>query len=143
MTKAQKVSLFLLRVGLGLFMFYAGFTKIIDPSWSAAGYIGAAKNFVGFYHALLGPSILPIVNILNAWGLTLLGLSLISGLFTRLSSILGIVLMALYYLALPLPQPDAHSFIVDDHIIYILALLIIINFSAGKVWGLSRSHWKF
>lgn len=140
MNKAQKVSLFLLRVGLGFFFFYAGFTKIIDPSWSAAGYIGAAKHFTSFYQLFLAPNILPIVNILNAWGLTLLGLSLITGLFTRLSSILGIVLMALYYLALPFPYPDAHSFIIDDHIIIILALLVIINFQAGKVWSLARSN---
>ncbi|MCC6290692.1 DoxX family membrane protein [Candidatus Nomurabacteria bacterium] len=138
MNKTQKISLFLLRVGLGLFFFYAGFSKIIDSSWSAAGYISSAKHFVGFYGALLSPSILPIVNFLNAWGLTLLGLSLLTGIFVRLSSILGIVLMALYYLALPFPHPDAHSFIIDDHIILILALLVVINFGAGKIWSLTR-----
>ncbi|MEK7650766.1 MAG: DoxX family protein [Patescibacteria group bacterium] len=138
MNKAQKVSLFLLRIGLGFFFFYAGFTKIIDPSWSAAGYIGAAKHFTSFYQSLLSPNILPTINILNAWGLTLLGLSLITGLFTRLSAILGIVLMALYYLALPFPYPDAHSLVVDEHIIIILALLVIINFHAGKVWSLTK-----
>ena len=138
MNKAQKVSLFLLRIGLGFFFFYAGFTKIIDPSWSAAGYIGVAKNFTAFYQALLSPNLLPIINILNAWGLTLLGLSLITGLFTRLSAILGIVLMALYYLALPLPYPNTHALVIDDHIILILALLVIINFHAGKVWSLTK-----
>ena len=138
MNKAQKVSLFLLRIGLGFFFFYAGFTKIIDPSWSAAGYIGAAKHFTSFYQALLSPNILPIINILNAWGLTLLGLSLITGLFTRLSAILGIILMALYYLALPFPYPDAHSLVVDEHIIIILALLVIFNFHAGRIWSLTK-----
>lgn len=138
MSKAQKISLFLLRIGLGFFFFYAGFSKVIDPSWSAAGYISSAKNFVNFYEALLSPSILPIVNFLNVWGLTLLGLSLITGIFVRLSSILGIILMTLYYLALPFPHPDTHSFIIDDHIILILALLVVINLGAGKIWSLTR-----
>ncbi len=138
MTKPQKISLFLLRVSLGFFFFYAGFTKVIDPSWSAAGYISNAVNFTSFYQALLAPGILPIVNLLNAWGLILLGLSLITGLWTRLSSWLGITLMALYYLALPFPHPNSHAFLIDDHIILILALLIIINFQAGKFWSLTK-----
>lgn len=136
MTNAQKVFFVALRVALGALFLYAGVTKVIDPTWSAAGYISGAKNFTGFYQLLLDPGILPIVNLLNAWGLTLLGVSLISGLLVRLSSVLGAVLMLLYYFALPFPQPDAHSLIVDNHIIYALILCFFAATPASSGWGL-------
>ena len=40
----QKISLFFLRVFLGGLFFYAGITKVLDPSWTAAGYLKGAKN---------------------------------------------------------------------------------------------------
>ena len=137
MTKYQKISVLLLRLGLGWLMLYAGVVKILDSSWSAAGDLNNAKTFGGFYEWFLSPGILPITNIINEWGLTLLGLSLILGLFVRWSGILGAVLMMLYYFPiLDFPYPNAHSLIVDEHIIYALALLAVSSLRAGKVWGL-------
>ena len=144
MTNFQKISLFLLRVSLGGLFFYAGITKItvkllnlnVDPAWSAQKYLEGAKAFSDFYIFLASPALLPFINFINAWGLTLLGVSLILGIFVRLSSVLGIILMSLYYLALGFPYPNAHSYIVDEHIIYIFALLTFISFRAGRAWGL-------
>lgn len=45
-----KTSLFPLRISLGWLMFYAGITKVLDPSWSSWGYLMSAKTFTGFYH---------------------------------------------------------------------------------------------
>jgi len=144
MTNYQKVSLFLLRIAAGWMFFYAGITKIMDPAWSAAGYLGSAKNFPEFYNLLTTPVMLPITNFLNEWGLTLLGVSLILGVGIRLSSILGAVLMLLYYLPiLDFPYPNAHSYIVDEHIIYIAVLLVLASFRSGHVWGLGRWFSKF
>ena len=137
MGKLQKMSLFLLRVSLGGLYFYAGITKVMTPNWSAARYLQGAKTFTWFYQALLGSSLMPLVNFLNEWGLTLLGVSLILGIFVRLSSWLGIILMFLYYfVVLQFPYVAPHSFIVDDHIIYSAGLLVLIAFSAGRIWGL-------
>ena len=134
-----KFTLLLTRVALGGLMLYAGITKVLDSTWSAAGYIGGAKTFASFYQLFLNPAVLPIVNFLNVWGLTILGLSLILGLFVRLSSLLGIVLMLLYYFAAgPFPYPSAHAFIVDEHIIYALLLLFFASIRAGRYWGLDR-----
>ena len=68
MDRFQKIILFLLRVGTGWLMFYAGITKILNPAWSAAGYLKGAKTFVGFYNWLAQPDILPVVNFINEWG---------------------------------------------------------------------------
>lgn len=137
MSKLQKISLFLLRASLGWLFFYAGLTKLINPNWSAAGFLSGASTFPGFFHWLARPEILPVINILNEWGLALLGVSLILGIFVRFSSFFGAILMILYYLAqLKFPYPNANSFIVDEHIIYALVLLYFIAVRAGKTWGL-------
>ena len=136
MTQFQKLSLFLLRISFGWMMFYAGITKILNPEWSAVGYLKGAKLFPAFYSWLLQPDILPIVNLVNEWGLTLLGVSLILGIGVRLSSFLGAILMLLYYFPLGFPYPNPHSYIVDEHIIYAAALLFLATIRAGRTWGL-------
>ena len=139
MPQAKSVSLFLLRIGLGWFMFYAGLIKIIDPSWSAAGYLQNAKTFAGFYHLLLDPALLPVVNIVNEWALFLIGVSLILGIAVRLSGILGAMLMMLYYFpVLDFPYIAPYSLLIDDHIIYALALLVLAFHRAGRIWGLEK-----
>ncbi|KKS95955.1 hypothetical protein A3B05_03215 [Candidatus Giovannonibacteria bacterium RIFCSPLOWO2_01_FULL_43_160] len=139
MTQFQKISLFLLRVSLGWVFLYAGITALTTPSWSAAGYLKGAKTFVGFYQWLLQPNILPTINFVNEWALTLLGISLILGVFVRFSAPLGAVLMLLYYFPiLAFPYPNARAFVVDDHIIYAAALLTLASLRAGNVWGLGK-----
>src|SRR3989344_2031756 len=138
MSKSQKISLFVLRLSVGWMFFYAGITKVVNPEWSAAGYLSGAKMFVGFYNWLLSPGILPTVNLVNEWGLTLLGISLILGIGVRLSSVLGALLMLLYYVPLGFPYPNPHSYIVDEHIIYLAILLYFATIRAGRVWGLEN-----
>jgi len=137
MSKYEKGSIIMLRLAIGWYMLYAGMTKVIDPAWSAAGYLKGAKTFAGFYHALTQPALLPIVNFLNEWGLTLLGISLILGLCVRLSGILGAVLMALYYFpTLDFPKVPPHALLVDEHVIYAAALLVLSAIRAGRTFGL-------
>src|SRR3989338_3316553 len=139
MGKYQKIAIFSLRLAMGWLMFYAGITKILDSSWSAAGYLQGAKTFAGFYDWLLQPSILPTINFINEWGLTLLGASLIFGVFVRLSSTAGRILMLLYYFPiLDFPYPNPHSYLVDEHVIYALVLLYFAASRAGRVYGLEN-----
>lgn len=139
MTQSQKMSLFFLRITMGWMFFYAGIIKVLDPQWSAAGYLQGAKTFAGFYRWLLGADILPVVNFVNEWGLTLLGTALILGVFVRLGSLLGSLLMLMYYFPiLQFPYPNMHAYIVDEHIIYIAALLFLAAMRAGRIWGLEN-----
>lgn len=138
MSTYQKVSLVILRLTLGWLFFYAGITKILNPDWSAEGYIRGAKNFSFFYNLFLNSSVLPVINFLNEWGLLLVGIALLLGIFVRVYSAVGILLMVLYYFVLAFPYPNANSFIVDDHIIIIAGLLVLSAFSAGRVWGLEK-----
>lgn len=135
----MKIYIFLLRISLGILFFYAGITKVINPDWSAAGYLKGAKTFSEFYNFLLQPDLLPIINFINAWGLTLLGVSLLLGIFVRLSSKFGALLMLLYYIPiLKFPYAGTNSFLVDQHIIYIFSLLLLGSAKAGRFWGLEK-----
>ena len=137
MNTAQKVPLFLLRISLGWMFFYAGITKVLDPSWTSKAYISGAKLLPELYAYLLQPNILPLVDLANKWGLTLIGIALIIGFWSRVASLLGVVLMILYYIPiLDFPHPNTHSYIVDEHVVYICALLVLAGFNSGKVWGL-------
>lgn len=138
MSKSQKISLFLLRIGIGWLMFYAGITKILNPNFSAAGYLGTAKTFPNIYQWLASPANIGWINFVNEWSLTLLGISLILGIAVRFSSILGAVLMLLYYFPVLTFPYVAHSYIVDEHIVYALALLVLAATRAGRVYGLEN-----
>jgi thiosulfate dehydrogenase [quinone] large subunit len=137
MTKFQKISLFLLRISMGWLMFYAGITKLLNPNWSAAFYLKDAKTFPAFFQWFLRPDILPVTNFLNEWGLTILGVALIFGVFVRITSLYGVILMMLYYFPiLQFPYLNPHAYIVDEHIIYAIVLLFFAAVRAGRAWGL-------
>src|SRR3989344_5372860 len=116
----------LLRIALGLMFVYAGITKIADSAWSSAGYLTNAQTFSGFYNWLASPVLLDSVNIVNECGLFLIGLALVLGIGIKYAAPLGALLMMLYYFpVLDFPYAGEHSYLIDEHIIYTLALLAI------------------
>ena len=133
----RRISIIFLQISLGWLMFYAGVTKILNPEWSAEGYLKGAKTFSSFYTSLTTPSTLPIINFINEWGLTMLGLALLTGIMVRWASIGGALLMLLYYFPiLTFPKVGEHGYIVDEHIIYIGAFLILIAFHRAHGYSL-------
>lgn len=139
-------AILLLRLALGWLFLYAGITKVTNPEWTAKGFLENAKTFPEFYVWLASPNILPVVDFLNQWGLTLIGIVLILGILVRFSSYLGALMMLLYYFPhLAFPYIGEHSFIVDEHIIYALAFLALASMSSNHIWSLSglfKSHLK-
>lgn len=136
----KDLSLVLLRVGLGVLFFYAGWTKVTaSEPWTAAGYLkGAAGPLAETFKGLAANS---TIDMLVMMGLTLGGLALILGIFTRLAAIGLAALMALIYLS-HFP-PAAPNWYVDDHIIYIAGLAVVAAFGAGRVWGLGKWAGKY
>lgn len=137
MTKAQKIIITALRVGLGWIFLYAGITKLFDPAWTAEGYIKSASALTQFYVWLALPQNIVWVDFLNQWGLFLVGAALIIGLVVRSASIFGILIMALYYVPiLKFPFVGANAYIIDEHIIFALIFIALIVFHAGSYWGI-------
>ena len=83
-------------------------------------------------------------------GLLILGVCLILGFCTRLSALLGAVMLIGFYLVLPpwpgIPQPPSpeHSFIVNKNLIEAVALLGIAALPTGAWFGLDGLiRWVF
>lgn len=129
----QNLSLVILRVSLGALFFWAGWVKVTSAvPFSAAGYLkGSVGPLAEVFRSLSGNA---IVDWLVVWGLTLGGLALLAGVFTRLAALGLAVLMALIYLSRFPPSTG----LIDDHLIYIAGLLVLVSFSAGRIWGLGR-----
>lgn len=133
----KKFFFFLTRVSLGWIMLYSGITKILDPKWSAKGYVLGSKTFPELYQWFASDQILPVINLLNAWGMALIGLSLVLGFFVKFSAPFGALLMLLYYFpALDFPMASKNYYIIDFHIIFALVFILLIILDAGKYWGL-------
>lgn len=134
-TNCQRWALAGLQLALGVLFFYAGFSKIFDSTWSAAGYLESAKTFSGFYRALARPEILPVVDALNIWGLTLVGFGLLSGILVRAASLVGASMMLLYYFpVLQFPFVGGHNLIIDQHIVFASALLVLFFSYPILIW---------
>ncbi len=140
MTNTQRILMTVMRIAFGvLFLFaaYQKFTSVVP--WTAAGYLAHAQTFGQFYAWLGSDSMIGLTNFLNLYGQIAVGLALILGLSVRLFGFLGAVMMVLYYFPiLKGLYPNEHSLIVDEHIIYALALLLLSSFRAGRIWGLDR-----
>lgn len=143
-----KTLLLVLRVALGWLYFYAGITKVMDPAWSSAGYLKSALSLHGLYAWFASPGVIPVVDFLNKWGLTFLGIALILGAFVRLAGWLGALLMALYYVPiLAFPIVGQHYAIVDEHFIFATCLLLLAQSQSGRFFGfdgwlMRQPKWK-
>ena len=144
---SQLIWLVVLRVAIGWHFLFEGLAKLSDPDWSSYLYLMDSKGiFEGFFKMLAGnEQMLHIVDLMNIWGLIIIGLFLMLGLFSKQVTIAGILLLSLYYLSHPpffnldyaLPDAGSH-WIVDKMLIEILALVILLVFPAGKEIGLDR-----
>jgi uncharacterized membrane protein YphA (DoxX/SURF4 family) len=138
------IVLTILRVAIGWHLLYEGLTKLLNPEWSAAGYLESATGpLAPLYHAMAsGDAVLMVVNILNTWGLLLIGLGLFLGLFTRVAQVLGILLLLLYYLSHPplFTEPgffrEGSYFIISKDFLEIVALGVLMFFPTGRFMGL-------
>ena len=99
----QLYGLVVLRVLIGWHFLYEGIAKLLNPYWSSAAFLLDAKwIFSGLAKWIVSnPSILSLADNLNMWGLTLIGACLILGLFGKHVSMLGMLLVLVYYLFTP------------------------------------------
>lgn len=146
-SQPQLWMLVILRVAIGWHMLYEGIIKLMNPNWSSVGYLMDSKGwFAGIFHSIAAnPDVVQAADFLNIWGLILIGLGLILGLFTRLSCIAGIALLALYYLSHPpllnanyaIPT-EGNYMVVNKNIIELIALIVLLLFPTGRIIGIDR-----
>jgi uncharacterized membrane protein YphA (DoxX/SURF4 family) len=128
----KKVLITVLRVAIGWHFLYEGITKLFSPGWTAHSFLMNTSGFMsGFYHWLASsPAMMRIVDLLNIYGLVLIGLFLFLGMFIRYAALSGTFLLMLYYFAYPpfgssIFGTEGNLFVVDRLFIESCALLLI------------------
>ena len=158
-SKFRQYSLGLLRIAMGITflwpfldkMFGLGFATSPENSWLAGAsptqgflqFYGVNQNspFAFIFADVLGASY-QIIDIVYMAMLLFAGVGLLTGIFVRLSSLSTIIFMVSIYLAEWIPNPPTgtpvYNPIVDEHIIYILVLLIFMFIPVGNYLGLGK-----
>ena len=146
----QRRLLALLRITLSVIFLWAFFDKLLglgfatsaDKSWLAGvsptqGFLtnGTGGPFGQLFQSM-GGSV--IVDYLFMLGLLGVGSALLLGIGMKIATISGVTLMMLIYLA---GFPPANNPIIDEHIIYILSLLLLYSARAGEYFGLGK-RWQ-
>jgi len=118
-------------------LFGLGFGTVAEKAWllgssPTAGFLkfGVHGPFASFYQGLAGS---PVVDWLFMLGLLFIGASLILGIFVKLGGFSAIILLFLMYTAVGM-SPENNPFL-DDHIIYIVVIILLILTNSGKYLG--------
>jgi len=135
----------LLRIVMGFIFLWAFLDKLIGLGFATlpekamlvggsatTGFLsfGVHGPFAEFFKSLAG---VPLVDYLFMFDLLFLGISFMLGIFMRLAAIGAVCMLGLMYLAIGIP-PENNPFI-DDHIVYILVVLVLALFDSGKYLG--------
>lgn len=146
-SNAQITWLVILRVFIGWHFMYEGLVKILNPKWTSLPYLldskGPASSF--FINLTQNDSVMTLVNFLNEWSLFFIGFCLILGLFSKLASIGGMILLLAYSLSHPAliemsyMMPFEGSYLwIDKNLVEFVALGALSAFSTSKIIGLDR-----
>ena len=143
----QFYGLVTLRFLIGWHFLYEGISKLLNPYWSSAAYLLDSKwIFSGLANTIVSnPNLLTISDYTNMWGLTLVGVSLIFGIYSRYGSLIGMGFIMLYYLFAPplvgleYGKPNEGSYIiVNKNLIEACALWVLYSFPTSQHIGLDR-----
>ena len=147
LSRGAMLAITAMRVFVGWHFLYEGIAKLTAPSWSAAGYLKQARGpFAEMFRGLASqPNLLANADLITMWGLTLVGLCLILGLFTRLASLAGVGFILLFYLCNPpfigyfysIPTEGSYL-IVNKNLVELCALVVIFSTRSGRFAGLDR-----
>lgn len=144
-----KDTIVLLRLFIGWHFLYEGVIKLYNPEWTSFGYLASAQGpFESLFSSLTSDSVLPWVDNLNWIALILVGITLLLGVYERLGALVGIGLLAMYYLAHPsfpwLNQLNVEGsyWFVNKNLIELVACMVLFQYPTGDYFGLSRIFRK-
>ena len=148
----QTATLVVLRLLIGWHCLYEGIAKLMNPAWSARGFLSESKWILsGLTHWIVtNASVLHTVDFLNAWGLVAIGAGLILGLFSRYAAIAGTFLLLIYYACNPpmvgleysVPMEGAYV-IVSKTLIEAIAMFLLVLFPTSQIFGLDLYVSRF
>lgn len=138
-----------LRLVMAWVFLQAGIEKLLDPGWSAAGYVDPATGygvteanpFSGFFAELSASA--GLVDPLVVYGQLAIGLALLLGVLVRFAVFWAAVQLILFWMAslqggLLAGLPVEHGYVVNSDVVYVLLLFGIGAVGAGRILGLDR-----
>jgi uncharacterized membrane protein YphA (DoxX/SURF4 family) len=141
----MRIIITIIRVAIGWHFLYEGISKMFAGNWTSQYYLSSTSGFLsGFYHWLAAtPAVMKVVELMNIYGLILIGTSLFLGLFVRWAALGGTLLLALYYFAYPplvfsLPGTGEGFLFVVDKIFIEVTVLVFFFFYKGKGFGIDK-----
>jgi uncharacterized membrane protein YphA (DoxX/SURF4 family) len=143
----------IVRILVGWHFLYEGLSKIIAGNWSSAPFLAGSKWIFGpvFNAMAASPAITGIIDFLNIWGMILIGIALIVGVFIRFASASGALMLLLYFVAYPpipgftISVPVEGSYLwVNKTFIEFFVLLAYIFIPGESQYSLTRLYqrWK-
>lgn len=138
MDNKVKYSVISLRLLLGWFMFFDGIGILLNPNFSAAGFLTNAKTFQGFYSWFALPMNIGWIDFVNPWAITLIGVALLLGVGVRLASWAGVFLMVLYYFPHYAFPVVTHGYVVEEHVIYGAVFVLLALSPFAQEFGLGK-----
>lgn len=143
-SNAQLTMLIVLRVFIGWHFLYEGLVKVLNPDWTAKAYLLDSQGIFSqtFINIASNPEQLKVVDFLNEWALVAIGFALLTGLFSRLASIGGILLLVLYTMSHPsfigaryMMPFEGSYFIIDKNLVEMAALAVLFVFPTARIIG--------
>jgi len=145
----QAKGLAAIRILMGSVFLYAGLDKTLFASgpFDASGFLkfatmgatatsaqGAIVNPTHDFWVSLAANAgaMQVINFLVPFGELAIGIALLLGLFTRFSALMGVIMVALFYVA----SWDFSVNYLNSDAVYVIATAIVGIFGAGEVWGL-------
>ncbi len=151
--KAFSWILTLVRIVVGWHFLYEGISKVIAGNWSSAPFLAGSKwIFSPVFNAMAeNAAVTGVVDFLNIWGMILIGLGLILGVFIRLASGAGAFMLIFYFVAYPpipgytISVPVEGSYLwVNKTLIEFFILLAFVFIPGELQFSLTRLYrrWK-
>jgi uncharacterized membrane protein YphA (DoxX/SURF4 family) len=129
----KKIVLSTLRMAVGWHFLYEGISKLTISNWTSYSYLANSTGpLSGLYHGMASsPNLLKLIDVLNMYGLLLVGIALFIGVFTSVAAIAGAIMLTLYYFAYPpfgaslFNIGEGHLYIVDKLFIETVVLVFL------------------
>jgi thiosulfate dehydrogenase [quinone] large subunit len=137
MTLIDRCFILFFRLAMAWIFLYPASQQMFDPNFSVVGFLSHAKTFHDLFVPLTTATVAPVVTFLVAYGHLLIGLSLLVGLYVRVSASLAALLLVLYWLGnMDWPYiENKFNFILDQHIVYAALCAYLAAKGAGHIWG--------
>ena len=147
LTGLQLGVMVILRVAIGWLLLYEGIGRAMNSNWSLIGYLSASRGFfAGYFISLTTHSnLMYAIEIINEWGLILIGMGLVFGLFSRFFSFAGLIFVLMGYLSHPpffglnyTSIVQGNYLIVNELFVLFFLFLLFVLFPTSHIVGLDR-----